>query len=186
MTNVKQILNAAETQAAPSITMSVAGHDIELVAEQESGKSVYGRRGVEYGATSYYPFLIPGAISRNATSFSVQGRNFLLQSEAFIIPDLTTLNTKSLNVSIAIPSQQSCEGAQTVVSVPVTQPGTLAPKIVTQIVSLDQIRRELDGYNICSGSTMFQQLPRGLVTIRIFKGQNLMDVFLVGGEAAGW
>lgn len=186
MTNVEQILNAAGTEVASSITMSIAGHDIELVSEQESGSSVYGRNGVDYGTTSYYPFFIPGAVSRNASSFSVHGRDFSLHSEAFVIPRLTTIDAQYLNVTIAVPSGQTCADFQTVVSVPVTQPATLAPKIVTYNVSLDQIREEIDSYNICSDSKIFQQLPRGLVTIRILKGENLIDVFLIGGEAAGW
>ena len=166
--------------------MSIAGHGFELVPEQESGTSVFGRSGSNYGTTTYYPFSLPGTISRSAPSFSVQGKDFPLHSEAFVIPDLTTLNAKSLTVSIAVSSGQSCSDVATVAAVPVTQPGTLAPKVVTFNLSLNQTDENVDGYTICSGSKALEQLSRGLVTLRILKGQDLLDVFLVSGAAAGW
>lgn len=158
---------------------------MELVPEEERGTSVFGCSVNTYGATTYYPFSISGEIARS-TSFSVQGESFAIQSYAFIVADSTTLDANNLNVSVAIPSEISCEDVEAVLAVPVTQQGTLAPKIVEKHLLLSESGDQIDGYNICLGSTQFEHVPRGLVTVSISQNHVIIDTLLVSGEAAGW
>jgi hypothetical protein len=163
----------------------MGGKDLELVPEEERGTSVFGRSGDKYGTTVYYPFSISGNISQS-TSFSVQGKTFAIQSYAFIVADLTTLNAKDFNVSAAVPSTISCADVAAAISVPITQQGTLAPKIVERKLVLGETGNRIDGYSICSGSTSLEQKPRGMVTVSISQNHNIIDTLLVSGEATGW
>lgn len=167
--------------------MSVGGHDIELIADKERGVSVFGGGDGGYGTTVYYPFAISGAISRNATSFSVRQKRFPIQNDAFIVPTLSTLKAERLNVSVALASPSSCTDIEAEVAVPVTQIGTLAPRVINvKDIMLRELDDQLDGYVVCSTSIKLEKVPRGLVTITVFKNREPIDQFLVGGEKAGW
>jgi hypothetical protein len=146
---------------------------------------VYGRSGNKYGKTVYYPFSISGETARS-TSFSVQGESFVIQSYAFIVPNLTILDANRLNISVVVPPTLSCADIKTAITIPVTQPGTLAPKIIEQTHVLAETGDQIDGYSICFGSTSLEQDPRGMVTVSISHSNEDIDMVIIGNEAAGW
>lgn len=133
----------------------------------------------------YYPFAISGETART-TSFSVEGESFEVQSHAFIVPESTTLEANRLNISVAVPPTLSCADIETSVAVPVTQQGTLAPKIVESSHVLSEIGDQIDGYSICSGWTSLERAPRGMVTVSISQKKANIDMIIVGNEAAAW
>jgi hypothetical protein len=181
-----QMLKPAGTQAPSSVTVSIANQAFEFSAEEDTGTSVFGSGGSSYGTATYYPFSISGGVARNATSFSIQGKSFSIQSEVFISPSDTSISGDTLNVSVAVLPTTGCEDVKAEVAVPVTQQGTLAPKIITQDLSVTDTAKNLDGYNICKGATRLAQVPRGAVTVKILKDAETVDTFLVSGPAAGW
>ncbi|KAI4645777.1 hypothetical protein J4E93_005355 [Alternaria ventricosa] len=67
-----RILTPAGSSPPQSLTLRMSDHEMQLEPEIETGSSVFGRSGGEYGTTTYFPFSLSGPAIRNATSFSVQ------------------------------------------------------------------------------------------------------------------
>jgi hypothetical protein len=179
-----RILTATDTAPSTSLTIRVSGHDTALVPEAKTGTSVFGR-------TTYFPFLISGPGLRNATSFSVTGstiseHTFSYDRKVFIVPSSTTLEGDTVDATVAIPTSQACDEYKLKLSSPFRQQGTLAPKMSDMDVELDEATGSGANYTLCRGVGVLGDVPTGLVTVKIFDGEEVVDTLLVNGGNAGW
>jgi hypothetical protein len=184
-----QILTAVGALSPGSLTLSLANNDIALAAEPESGTSVFGRSGNDYGTTTYFPFSASGDTIRNATSFSAGGESFAIKGETFIIPSLTSVSDRTLNATIATLASTSCDSLALHIAAPFPQVGSLAPRISTiEIASGALVRKTglVDGYTICGTSLQLDGLSTGAIVIKASIGGNVVDSLLVDRGVAGW
>ncbi|KAJ6193359.1 heme peroxidase [Bipolaris maydis] len=187
-----RVLTAAGHQGLNALTLGMGqdGTDIALVAEAETGQSVFGRGAAGYGTTTYFPFSVSGPSIRNATSFSVSGagiqQEFWISSQIFVVQSLTALDGKAVNAVVAVSAPSSCEDIHVRIAAPFTQPGTLAPKVTEKDIGVSALPETLDGYMLCSGNLILDDVPTGLLTIKALQGGTLVDTLLVDGGKAGW
>ncbi|KAF2728138.1 heme peroxidase [Polyplosphaeria fusca] len=186
LTGTIRILTPAGSRSPKTLEFSIAGKSYNLQSDPETGTSVFGRSGSEYGTLSYFSFSIPGSKARKETSFSVLGHSFSLQSETFIYPDTTMINGAIVNASIATSTSTECGNLKVTIAVPYKQQGTLAPKVQSQQITLNSKSVEKDGFKICSGIAELENVPTGLVSLKVFTDGKVADVLLVNGGAAGW
>jgi hypothetical protein len=187
-----RVLTAAGDQTLNSLTLRM-GHDetdTHLTAEAETGQSVFGRGTAGYGVTTYFPFSLSGPLIQNATSFSVSGagiqQDFDISSRVFVVPSLTALESKTVNVTVAVSASSSCEDLTVRIAAPFTQPGTLAPKLSQKEVAVSALPGVLDGYKLCSSNSVLDAVPTGLLTVEALLGGKVVDTLLVDGGRAGW
>jgi hypothetical protein len=186
-----RILSPAGEAPQSSATLQVSGEDIELFPEPAMGSSVFGRIGSKYGGTRYFPFETVGVHLGNATSFSVKSpasavQIFVISSHTFIIPSLTTLSDSVVNIAVASKPSRSCANFAVEIAVPYSQPGTLAPKITKDRVSLSQTKDDIDGYVICYGVLDLKHVPTGMTIVTVAEGGTTIDTLLLNGGTAGW
>ncbi|KAI4949473.1 hypothetical protein J4E91_005212 [Alternaria rosae] len=186
-----RILTPAGSSPPRSLTLRINHHETELVPEAEIGSSVFGRSGGEYGTTTYFPFSLSEYAIQNATSFSVQvpgalEQTFRIDSQAFVVPSLTSMSGTALNVTLSDCKKRSCEDLTILISAPITQRGTLAPKMSEMNVVLSQAKQERRLCTLCEGQIVLPDVPTGLVTIEAFMEGKLVDTLLVNGGQAGW
>jgi len=186
-----RILTSAGSSSPRSLTLRVSGNETKLEPEAETGSSVFGRSGGEYGTTTYFPFSLSGPAIQNATSFYVQSskvpeQTFWMDSQAFVVPSLTVLSGTALNVTIADWQKSSCEDFTINISAPITQRGTLTPKMSGMNMVLSEVKQERRVCTMCEGQVVLPDLPTGLVTIETFREGKLVDTLLVNGGQAGW
>jgi hypothetical protein len=186
-----RILTQAHASPPSSLTFSISDHDTDLIAETETGSSVFGKSGSVYGTTTYFPFVIAGPSIRNATSFSatVLGtpkQAFTISDQVFVVPSLTTLSGSTLNATIAIPASSSCDDLAVQISAPFLQPGTLAPKISDIGLELGVLTGRAGDYVLCHGVRELNDVPTGALTIKVSTGGHVIDSLLVNGGTAGW
>jgi hypothetical protein len=180
-----RILTAADAAPPTSLSLRVSSHNTTLTPEAETGISVFGR-------TIYFPFSLAGAILRNATSFSVTGASisdhvFQYDSRVFIVPSLTALEGSTIIATVAVPPSQTCEDLTLKVSAPLTQQGTLAPKMSEMTVKLQGATGgDINDYRFCRGVGGLGGVPTGLVTVKALLGGEIADTLLVNGGNAGW
>ena len=182
-----RVLNAVGEERPGSLKLRVGDDDddagTEISAEAETGQSVFG-------VTTYFPFSLSGASIRNATSFSLSGagiqHEFHISSQRFVVPSLTALEGKSVNVTVAIPALDSCDDLTVRIAAPFTQPGTLAPKMDERQVSMSSATEEDNGYRLCVGTEILEKLPTGLLIVEALVGETIVDALLVDGGMAGW
>ncbi|KAI0571494.1 heme peroxidase protein [Pyrenophora tritici-repentis] len=182
-----RVLNKAGEERPRSLRLG-SGEDevgVEITAEAETGQSVFGRGSGGYGVTTYFPFSLTGPSTRNATSFSVSGagvqQTFSVSSQSFVVPSLTSLQRISLNATVAIPTSSSCDDLTVRVAAPFSQPGTLAPKMSEEHISMAEATNKADGYKLCAGTELLDQLPTGLLIVEASIGETIVDSLLVDG-----
>ncbi|KAI4938897.1 uncharacterized protein J4E92_000178 [Alternaria infectoria] len=168
-----RILTPAGSSPPQSLTLRISHHGMELEPEIETGSTVFGRSGGEYGISTYFPFSLSGPAIQNATSFSVQApevpeQSFRISSQVFVVPSLTVLSGTALNVTVADCQKSSCEDLTIHVSAPITQRGTLAPKMSGMHMVLSGVKQE-----------------RKLLSELSWKGSMLTPFWLMEGELAG-
>ncbi|RMZ68046.1 WSC domain-containing [Pyrenophora seminiperda CCB06] len=187
-----RVLTAAGQGSPSSLSLRMGDDDADtqLTAEAETGQSVFGRGSSGYGVTTYFPFSLSKSSIKKVTSFSVSGagvqQKFPIGSPSFVVPSLTALEGKSVNVTVAVPASDLCDELTVRIAAPFPQPGTLAPKVDEKIVSVSQAIKKSDGYKLCVGTELLDKLPTGLLVVRALKGQTIVDTLLVDGGMAGW
>ena len=187
-----RVLNAVGEETPGSLKLRVGDYDadIEISAEAEIGQSVFGRGSGGYGVATYFPFSLSGASIHNATSFSLSGagiqQEFQISSQRFVVPSLTALEGKSVNVTVAISVLDSCDDLTVRIAAPFTQPGTLAPKVDEKHVSMSSATKEADEYKLCVGTELLDKFPTGLLIVEVLVGETIVDSLLVDGGMAGW
>jgi hypothetical protein len=188
-----RVLTAADSPPPSSLTLQISNHSSRIVPEPATGSSVFGQIGSTYGTSTYFPFSLSGPQIRSTTSFSLSTstlpdavQNFPIASETFIVPSLTKLTGTSLNATIAILPSHTCQDVSLLVAAPGPQHGTLAPIIRRQGLAIVQLPGMLDGYTICSGSVVLEDVPTGLVTVKAAVQGQAADLYMVNGGAAGW
>ncbi|KAI4938131.1 hypothetical protein J4E85_000570 [Alternaria conjuncta] len=186
-----RILTPAGSSPPQSLTLRMSDDETELEPEVEIGSSVFGRSGGEYGTTTYFPFSLSGPAIQNATSFSVQApesreQAFQTHSQVFVVPSLTVLSGTALNVTVADCQKSSCEDLTIRISAPITQRGTLAPKMSEMDMVLSGVKQERRVCTMCEGQVVLPDVPTGLVTIEAFMEGKLVDTLLIDGGQAGW
>jgi hypothetical protein len=168
LSGIIRILTAADTAPPTSLTIRVSGHD-----------------------TTHFPFLISGPRLRNATFFSITGstiseQTFSYDSNVYVVPSLTTLEGTTFDTTVAIPASQACEKYKLKLSSPFRQQGTLAPKMSEMDIEVDEATGSGAGYRFCRGVGVLNDVPTGLVTVKILDGEEVVDTLLVNGGNAGW
>jgi hypothetical protein len=186
-----RILTEAHASPPPSLIFGISDHHTELIAETQTGSSVFGRSGSVYGTTSYFPFSLSGPSIRNSTSFSITApsiskQSFPITSQIFVVPSLTTISGSTLNTTVAVPASSSCDDLAVRIAAPFTQPRTLAPKIGDMEIDLGVLSGQKDGYTFCHGVRELGNVPTGMVTIKLSAGGHVIDTLLVNGGVAGW
>jgi hypothetical protein len=184
-----QVLTSAGALSPRSLTLSLPNNDIALAAEAETGTSVFGRSGGDYGTTTYFPFSFSGDTIGNATSFSAGGQSFPINGEIFIVPSLTSLSDRTLNATIATLASASCDNLALHIAAPFPQAGSLAPRISTKEIGPGTLVRKtglVDGYTICETSLQLDGLSTGAIVIKASIGGKVIDSLLVDRGVAGW
>jgi hypothetical protein len=51
---------------------------------------------------------------------------------------------------------------------------------------MSKTEASLDGYILCQGSSVLQDVPTGLVTVEALVGGKAVDTLLINGGATGW
>jgi hypothetical protein len=189
LTSFHQILTAAGTSSPETLTLSVSGRDTNIIAENATGTSVFGRNGNVFGTTTYFSFSLSEPTIRNATSFFVAGQSFPINSEIFTIPSLTTLQGSMLTATIAIATSGSCDNLTVQIAAPFSQAESLAPKIDVNEFgpgSLVCKAGPSDEYTFCETSWQMDHLSPGAVVVKVLVGGKVIDTLLVDREVAGW
>jgi hypothetical protein len=179
-----RILTTSDTTPPISLTLHISGHDTELIPEAETGTSVFGR-------TTYFQFSLSGPIVRNATFFSVSGSTipehvFQYDSRTFIVPSLTSLKGNTVNTTIGISGHDDCQKFKLSISAPLTQQGTLAPKIHEMSLELEEAESSGNDHRVCTTVGTLDDVPTGLVTVKVLDGEKVVDTLLINGGNAGW
>jgi hypothetical protein len=179
-----RMLTTSDAAPPTSLTLRTSGHDTELVPEPETGSSVFGR-------TIYFPFSLSGPSIRNASSFSVSSSTisehvFQYDSQTFIVPSLTSFKANVINSTVAISKLNDCQKFKLSISAPLTQQGTLAPKLSETFVELKGATGSGKDYRVCSAVGVLHGVPTGLVTVKLLVGENVVDTLLINGGNAGW
>lgn len=158
-----------------------------LSPETGTGTSVFGASGGKYGITSYFPFSLAG-FDPQSTRFVVSGpgiqsETFAVQTNAFVVPSLTTAAGRVINASIAVLADFAPYSVQ--LSAPVPQQGTLGPKIVETSMAMAGAGQTA-GFGLWQGAVMLDQTPTGLVGVKIMRDGDVVDMLMVNAGAAGW
>lgn len=111
--------------------------------------------------------------------------SFDITSQTFIVPSLTTLSGPTLNVTVATLPIRTCKEVSVQLAAPFPQQGTLAPRMKDVGIDVTQPTGILDGYALCSGSILLEEVTTGLVTVRAMVQQQAVDAYLVDGGEAG-
>jgi hypothetical protein len=148
----------------------------------ETGYSVFG-------ATGFYPFSVTISVPQSFDEFVITAdgtelHNFKVQTEAFVVPSLSTAVTSTstfVNVTVAVSSHKERarryldKGFNEVnVSAPVPQQGTLAPKVQTWTVPMSP-SAELGMYKLWIGSIDLRARITGAVTTDIVSKGEITD-----------
>jgi hypothetical protein len=186
-----RILTPAGSLPPSSLHLLINHHETDLEPESETGSSVFGRSSSEYGITTYFPFSVSGPAIQNATSFSVLApgipeQSFRIDSQGFVVPSLTHMSGTSLNVTIALFNETSCEELTVHVAAPIPQRGTLAPKMSETTMVVSEATLSLKGYTFCQGRAVLQDVPTGLISVKTWTKWDLVDLFFINGGQAGW
>ncbi|KAI2616801.1 heme peroxidase [Hypoxylon sp. NC1633] len=176
-----------------SVTFS-NGYAETLVSEEDTGSSAFKLKDSQTGATTqYFRFSIPSTSISGASSFTVTARGFeaqvfQIQSQGFVLPSLTKVVNNTITVTVAArtddpdfdPSLLSVR-----VATPITQPLTLAPKVVRTAVHLAEVAGPLKGIGYWTGSAAIET-PTGAVSVTMLHGVDVVDNLLVNAAVAGW
>lgn len=116
-------------------------------------------------------------------SFTAAGQPFAVQTQAFVVPSLSSLSPSgsSANVTVALrsSSEYSTPTLDVRVSVPLPQLGTLGPNVVAfDAVGLAKVG-QVAGYVLWEGSVVFGGVSTGGVTVEVMDDGNVVDTTLL-------
>jgi hypothetical protein len=179
-----RILTASDNAPPEYLTLHVNGHDSKLTPEVRTGTSVFGR-------TTYFSFALSGPTIRNATSFTVSDGSisdhvFPFNSWSFIVPGSTSLKGNAINATVAIPKLDECARFGLSISTPMTQQGTLAPRLSEMAIELKAATGGGNDYRLCTAEVILDGMPTGFVTAKLLNEDKVVDTMLLNGGNAGW
>jgi hypothetical protein len=183
------MLTAAGASPPESLILSVSGTETFLAAEPQTGASVFGRNGDGYGTTTYFYFSVPGQAIRNATSFSIGSQSFPIDSKIFIVPSLTTMSDRTINLTIATLASASCDNLVVQIAAPFPQAGSLAPKISVKELGPETLLHTaelVDEYAFCEGSWQLDRFSTGAIIVKVLTEGKVLDSLIVDRGVAGW
>lgn len=164
---------------------------MRLDPEPETGSSVHG-------TTQYYSFSLPADQNNTYTTLRIDWgaaspTSFSLQNDIFVVPSQTTINGTKVDITVAIRPGQASSPADVVVTAPVRQQGTLAPKITEHDVELAETGTTgSGGYQLWTGSadlgTTITSVT-GAVGVSIDvagEGGTVRDVLYLSAGVAAW
>jgi hypothetical protein len=99
---------------------------------------------------------------------------------------LTSLSGTTLNTTIAISAGRSCNDLTVEIAAPLTQPGTLAPLTSRKSIVANKEVKGIDGFAFCQAGAVLEDVPTGLVSIKVIVQGSVADTLLVNGGRAGW
>lgn len=149
-----------------------------------------------YGHTTYYSFSVPVSQDTSYTTLEVSQSgasptSFPLQNEILVLPSRTTVEGSNVSFTVATRNtgQPPPSPVDIIVSVPVRQQGTLAPKVTTHNADAKP-GAVVSGYQLWEGSA---DLGDGLVTGAVsvsaaaeVEGGVVQDVLYLSAGVAGW
>ncbi|KAI9706269.1 MAG: hypothetical protein M1820_004844 [Bogoriella megaspora] len=179
-----RFLVTKSTSVPPSTATITAG-----IATQTASASSANGSGI-YGASSYFPFSL--SFPRNealpstlTTLFSnAVVHDFTLQPKAFFIPSMSSAtpsgdSSSSVSITAAVYNGNSSWSSVARIAYPVTQQGTLAPKMVTKNVSLKSSGGPAP-YNMFVGTTALPTTALSQVSVDVVASdgsQEFLDEF---------
>ncbi|RFU30513.1 hypothetical protein B7463_g5832, partial [Scytalidium lignicola] len=183
---VIRVLHLTGTNAPTSLSLSYSksAKSVILKPSAETGTSVFG-------TLSFYSFAVALQDPESFDTFTISGSDieshtFKTQAKMFIVPSLTftTSTTSSTTINVAVAALKSTRGFNepsiyVVVSAPVPQQGTLAPKIQNWKVTMTN-SKSVGKYNISKGSVNLETIVTGAVTVDIAAGGQLLDKYVIG------
>lgn len=192
LTPLSQVLTPAIDTAPPIEASLVASggssESIMLEPEQEGGSSVYGY-------TKYYSFAVPVHQDTSYTALEISRdgaapTSFPLQNNIFVLPSRTAVEGSRVDFTVAARTTgQPSSAVNIIISAPVRQQGTLAPKITTHHADARPGAVVL-GYQLWEGSADLGDAPvTGAVSVSVaaeVDGGVVHDVLYLSAGVAGW
>ncbi|KAI9664515.1 MAG: hypothetical protein M1821_005961 [Bathelium mastoideum] len=180
---------ASGSDSAPSsITLAAVSTSQTSTALASHGSSIYG-------TTSFYPFTLtftsssasPLSLTVTTSNSPSTKQRFPLQPSLFLVPSLSSIaaNSSTANSSvltITAAHTLSVHSLTAIVAYPVSQQGTLAPRMVTQNVTLPSTGRTKEGtYELAAGTATVPAEVRGQVSVDVVGlgngGEVVIDAF---------
>lgn len=162
---------------------------VVLEQEGEGGSSVYG-------STSYYSFPAPVALQdKTYTALEVERGadprlSFPLQNNVFVVPSMTAAEGSGMRFAVAertAAAGGSSQPVEVLVSAPVRQQGTLAPRVTRHRVDVVAGAVDVPGYRLWEGSVDLGAPTTGAVAVSVTTaGEPEGDVLYVDAGVAGW
>lgn len=192
LTPLPQVLAPAIDTASPIKASLVASEGssepVLLEPEHEEGSSVYGQ-------TKYYSFSVPLHQDTSYTALEISHdegapTSFPLQNNVFVLPSRTTVEGSTMNFTVAARTTgQPSSSVDIIISAPVRQQGTLAPKITTHHADA-RPGAVVPGYQLWEGSADLGDAPvTGAVSVSVAAeadGGVVHDVLYLSAGVAGW
>lgn len=192
LTQLDQVLTPAIDTASPIkaslISSEGSSESVTLEPEQEEGSSVYGQ-------TKYFSFSVPLHQGTSYTALEIghdeaAPTSFPLQNNVFVLPGKTAVEGSTLNFTMAARTTgQPPSSVDIIISAPVRQQGTLAPKITTHHTDA-RPGAVVTGYQLWEGSADLGDAPvTGAVSVGVaaeVNGVVVSDVLYLAAGVAGW
>ena len=191
--NLHQILTSEISEAPRSLTLttSLDKQGLALNPESETGSSIFG-------STTFSPFSTKISNPEAFTSFTISGqgvssKTFPVQSDAFVVPSLTTvtaIDNTTATVSFSVATRQ-VSGAYVMrrdggkapnvkVQAPVAQDGTLGPAIQTFDNVAFTSAGQKAGYDVWEGSVTVDDWTLGPISVSVLDERGVeVDVVMV-------
>ncbi|ETW81281.1 heme peroxidase 8 [Heterobasidion irregulare TC 32-1] len=138
-----------------------------------------------FGNTYYYRFTASIDSSAGISAYTVANTSFALRDTIFFLPDLSSAqdngsDTWSVNITAAALTSSNPSNVRAVLFTPTGQLGTLAPRIVTQNVTLNEIG-SVGVYKIYSAVVVVETINIGGASVDIVGsfagGREVIDEF---------
>jgi hypothetical protein len=149
-----------------------------LISEALTGSSVFG-------STSFFPFSVNISNPDAFESFTVlvpglSNETFHVQTQAFVVPSLTSANNTSAAFTVAVRSGYNTTNMPSVkVSAPVPQMGTLGPAIASfDDVPVTNIGRK-GLHDLFEGSVLLDASATGAIAVDIIEAGEVLDTLLL-------
>lgn len=181
-------MDTASPVKASLVARNSSSESVMLEHEQEEGSSVYGQ-------TKYYSFSIPVQQDTSYTKLEIRRddaapTSFPLQSNIFVLPSRTAVEGSMVNFTVAARTTgQPSSAVNIIISAPVRQQGTLAPKITTHHADA-RPGAVVPGYQLWEGSVDLGDAPiTGAVSVSVAAEVDsvvVQDVLYLSAGIAGW
>lgn len=189
LTRPAQVLSTSLPVKASLVASDGSPESVTLKPEDEEGSSVYGR-------TRYYSFSVPVHQDPSYTALEISRdgaapTSFPLQNSIFVVPSMTTVQGSEVGFTVAARvTGQPAPRVDVIISAPVRQQGTLAPKMTSHNADA-RPGAAVPGYQLWEGSVdLGDALVTGAVSVsaelELEGGGVVRDVLYLGAGVAGW